>query len=180
MQCLWSFAGERQEGKELLEGSRSQEMGYNPWLILGTHSPLGGQGHRVLERPPKFFCSFWESTPGFLGYEHSRKICCQRQLWLYRHVACYSEAKPAPQVAFSSGSLKWRRPRGCLQSLWYKQVHKFYPEILGMGRRPAHRLAQWNHQILHYGVGEATYPPAYACIDWLSETSKVGVIQKLE
>ena len=72
-QQLWSYAEERQKGKES-QSKRIEPMetGHNPRITPGTHSLLGGQGCRVFRKiAHRLFYSARESNPGFLGCEPS-------------------------------------------------------------------------------------------------------------
>ena len=92
-------------------------------------------------------------------------IVCQRQLWLYGHVACYPEADPASWVVSERDNLWWRRSRGRPQSSWLGQVDASCWELLGMGKRFAWRLARFDHRSWCWRVGEATCLSVYASND---------------
>ena len=61
-------------------------------------------------------------------------IVHQSQLWLYWHVARYSEADPASRVISERDNPEGRRPRGRPQSSWLGQVDASCWELIGMGR----------------------------------------------
>ncbi len=74
----------------------------------------------------------------------SRPIVCtirQRQLRLYGHAARFPQVNPAYRAVFERYNPGWRRPRGRPQSSWLGKVDESCWDVLGMGRRPACRLA---------------------------------------
>ncbi len=94
-------------------------------------------------------------------------IVCERQLWLYGHVACYPEVDPAHQVVSVWDNPVWRWPRERPQLSWLEQVDESCQELLRMGRGPAWRLARRNPQVWRHRLGDATRPLVYAPFDWL-------------
>ena len=59
-------------------------------------------------------------------------LVCQRQLQLYGHVARYPEAGPASWVISERDNPELRRPRGCSQSSWLRQVNASCWKLIGM------------------------------------------------
>ena len=63
-------------------------------------------------------------------------IVCERQLWLYGHVACFPDADPAHQILSARESHDCRRPMGRPRASWLQQVNQNLKEI-GMGQASA-------------------------------------------
>ena len=60
-------------------------------------------------------------------------IVCERQLWLYGHVAHFLDADPAHQILSARESREWRRPMAQPRASWLQHVDQHLKEI-GMGQ----------------------------------------------
>ena len=68
-------------------------------------------------------------------------IVCQRQLWLYGHVARFPDADPAHQILSVWESREWRRPMGQPRASRLQQVDRHLKEM-GMGQASAWGMAR--------------------------------------
>ena len=68
-------------------------------------------------------------------------IVCERQLWLYGHVAHFPDALPAHQILSARQSREWRRPICQPRALWLQQVDQHLNEM-GMAKAYAWGMAR--------------------------------------
>jgi len=66
-------------------------------------------------------------------------IVRERQLWLYGHVARFSDADPAQQIFSVRESREWMRPMGRPRSSWLQQVDQHLKE----GGWARHLAGEW-------------------------------------